>query len=104
LSKQLPNSLVLSEKSPTSPLSAQPGWGGGAFYAALRIRLIKTLITLLFSPEAHFKLRFLWKTPETKKFAEIFCEAFFMFEKNIARHPRLKNSLHKNQNILCESH
>jgi hypothetical protein len=26
-------------------------------------------------------MTFLWKTPETKKFAEIFCEAFLAFKK-----------------------
>jgi hypothetical protein len=28
------------------------------------------------------KMTFLWKTPETKKFAEIVCEVFLIFHKN----------------------
>jgi hypothetical protein len=31
-----------------------------------------------------FKMKFLWKTPETKKFAKIFCETFKIFLNNYA--------------------
>jgi hypothetical protein len=33
-------------------------------------------------------MEFLWKTPETKKFAELFCEVFLIFFINILQsHP-----------------
>jgi hypothetical protein len=33
--------------------------------------------------ESSLKLTLLWKTPGTKRCAEIFCQAFFDFQKNI---------------------
>jgi hypothetical protein len=46
--------------------------GGGAFSAALKISLNKNVNCTHFFIKGSLKMTFLWKSPETKKFAELF--------------------------------
>jgi hypothetical protein len=50
--------------------------------------------------KSSLKITFLWKILETKKFAEIFCEAFLIEKKNniLLSHPRLYSVLKKSIN------
>jgi hypothetical protein len=49
------------------------------------------------------KRTFLWKTPATKKIAEIFCETFFIYkEKFVESHPGLISVL-KNDSFWSTS-
>jgi hypothetical protein len=51
--------------------------GGGAVSPALKIYLIKRELHSHYHKKS-LKITFLWKAPERKKFAEIFCKAFFI--------------------------
>jgi hypothetical protein len=51
--------------------------GGGAFSAAVKICLNKIVNYTHFIIKSSLKMTVLLKIPETKEFADIFCEAFF---------------------------
>jgi hypothetical protein len=63
----------------TTPTPAQHCMGerGAVPPAALKICLMKTFNYTLIISKSSLKMKFfLWKTPETKKFAEIFAKHF----------------------------